>query len=217
MVPFLLPAIQAGAGLVQSVFGGIRAHKAQKELERMQTPTYSPSRAITDYYSKALSRYGLSPYESSMYKNQMQNIQRSTAQGLGTLQEGRAGIGGVAALIQAQNDATLKAAGAAESDQASRLSQLGQAAGLMGEEERQMFNINQMLPYQQKVNLLSQKAAGGAATANAGLQNIFGGLSAGSQLGLMKSFNQGDGDYGADYYQESDLRPSTYKVPLANV
>lgn len=218
MGPLVLPAIQAGAGLVQSIFGGIRARKAQKELERTQAPSYSPSKAISDYYNKALSRYGLSPYESSLYKNQMQNIQRSTAQGLSTMQEGRTGIGGVAALVQAQNDAMLKAAGAAEQEQGSRLNQLGQASGMMGDEHRQMFNINQMLPYQQKVNLLSQKAAGGAATTNAGLQNIFGGLSSMGQLGLMREFNkQPTYETEDDYYPDSNLRPSTYRVPLAKI
>ena len=32
----LLPLISAGAGLVQSIVGGIKAGKAQKQLEKMQ-------------------------------------------------------------------------------------------------------------------------------------------------------------------------------------
>jgi hypothetical protein len=84
------------------------------------------------------------------------------------------GIGGISSLIQGQNDATLKAAAAAEQQREQRFSQYGQAASAMGAEERQAFNINKMMPYEKRYNLLAMKAQGNNQMANAGLQNIYG-------------------------------------------
>jgi hypothetical protein len=182
-LPLLIPAIQAGAGLAQSIFGGGRARKAQRELENMSLPTYTPSKSITDYYSQALSRYNTDPYSSPLYKMQQQNAQRATNQGLAALQDRRSALAGVPALVQAQQDSMLNAAGIAEQRRDQDFARLGQASGMKADEDRQAFNVNQMLPYQHRTNLLSQKAAGGAATMNAGLQNIFGGL---GTMGQMK-------------------------------
>lgn len=184
MLPFLIPAaIQAVGGVVQGVLGGIRARKAQRELENMKSPTYTPNKAITDYYSQALNKYNTSPYNSALYNMQSQNAQRATTQGLSALQDRRSALGGVSALIQGQNDSMLKAAALAEDRKAQEFNQLGQAAGMKAGEDRQAFSINQLMPFERKANLLSQKAAGGAATMNAGIQNVFGGL---STMGQMK-------------------------------
>lgn len=182
-LPLLIPAIQAGVGIAQSIFGGARARKAQRALENMPMPAYAPSKSITDYYSQALNRYNASPYNSSLYTMQKQNAERGVNQGLSALQDRRGALAGVSGLIQGQNDAMLKAAAMAEDRKSQEFSQLGQAAQMKAGEDRQAFNINQIMPFQHKVNLLSQKAAGGAATMNAGLQNAFGGL---STMGQMK-------------------------------
>ena len=89
-------------------------------------------------------------------------------------------MGGISAIIQGQNDAQLKALAAAEQDQNQKFSQLGSASQAMGAEERQAWNINKMLPYQTKKDILTQKAAGGAQLMNAGIQNISNGLQAGA-------------------------------------
>lgn len=196
-----LPLIQAGIGLGQAVIGGIRAHKAQKELEGLQTPTYTPNQAIGDYYNKALARYSLSPYESALYKLQTQNIGRGTAQGISALKDRRLGIGGISSLVQNQNDALLKAAAAAEGEQGQRLSQLGSAAGLKAGEDRAAFQYNQVMPYEKKYNLLAMKAQGGSQVLNAGLQNVFGGLQTQQELSLIKGMygNNQQGDQTMGY------------------
>lgn len=182
-LPLLLPAITAGAGLVQSLFGGSRARKAQRELEGMKMQTYTPNKAITDYYSQALNRYNTDPYSSTLYSMQKQNAERATTQGLSALTDRRSALAGLPGLIQNETDSKLKAAVTAEGQRDQRFAQLGQAGQAKAAEDMQAFNINQMMPYQQKANLLGQKAAGGAATMNAGLQNVFGGL---STMGQMK-------------------------------
>lgn len=180
-MPVTLSAVQAGAGAVQAIGGLIQAKRAQKQLENLHSPTYTPNQAIGDYYSKALSRYSANPYQSSLYKMQNQNIQRSTAQGIGALNDRRLGIGGISSLIQGQNDSLLKAGAAAEGEQGQRLQQLGAATGMKAQDDKYAFQTNQLMPYQQKYNMYAAKAAGGNQIMNAGLQNTFGGLGSASQ------------------------------------
>lgn len=209
-------------GLAQLGIGFFGGRKARKQLENLQSPTYTPAKSISDYYHQALNRYNENPYQSNLYKLQAQNIARGTAQGLSSLQDRRSALAGVAGLIQGQNDALLKAGVAAEQQRDQRFAQLGGASQAMGAEQRQAFNINQMQPFERKYNQLAQKAAGYNQLFNAGLSNYFGGAQSGGMAaasaygasGGMSGFGSG-GSAANNYYQDSDLPPSTYKVPLA--
>lgn len=198
MGPLALAGIQAGAGILQGVIGGIGARKARRALEREPTPTYSPVKSITDYYNEAQRRYQESPYQSQLYKMQAQSIQRGTAQGLSALSDKRSGQAGVAGLVQAQNDAMLKAGAVAEQQREQRFGQLGQATGAMAGEQRKAWEVNQLMPYEKRMNILGQKAAGYSQLMNAGLQNAFGGL----QTGMMAKGMGGYGGAKSDPFSE---------------
>lgn len=185
-----MAAAQAVGGLVQTGIGLIGARKARKQLENLQTPTYTPAKSISDYYAEAKQRYNTSPYASTLYNTQMQNINRNTAQGISGLQSRRMGIGGISSLIQGQNDAMLKAAATAEQQKDQRFGQYGQASSAMAGEERQAFNINKMMPYEKKYNLLAMKAQANNQMANAGMQNVAG---AGQSYMYGRALSQGGG------------------------
>lgn len=189
MGPLALAGIQAGAGVLQGIIGGIGARKARRALEREPTPTYSPVKSITDYYNESQRRYQESPYQSNLYKMQAQNIERGTNQGLTAMQNQRRGQGSVAGIIQAQNDALLKAGVAAEQQRDQRFAQLGSATGAMAGEQRKAWEVNQLMPYEKRMNILGQKAAGYTQLMNAGIQNAFGGL----QTGIMAKSGLGYG------------------------
>lgn len=214
-MPVTMGLVSAGIGVVgggiQAIAGARQAKKARRELEGLQSPTYTQSKSISDYYNQALSRYQQSPSQSNLYKMQAQNIARGTAQGIAGLQDRRSALSGISGLIQGQNDAQLKALAAAEQDQSQKFGQLGAASQAMAGEERQAFNINQMMPYQNKRDILMQKAAGGAQLENAGLQNIYGGLQSGAMYGsgMIKDTNKTTEN---TYDQDRYLPPSTYKV-----
>lgn len=214
-MPVTLGAIQAGAGLIQGVAGFFGGRKAQKEMERTPTPTYTPSKSILDLYSEAKNRYSANPYQSSMYKLQSQQIQRGTAQGLSALGDRRMALGGVNSLIQGQNDAMLKAAAAAEQEQSQRFGQLGQATEMRAGEDRQMFNINQMLPYEKKMAMLGAKASGSNQLMNAGLTNIFGGIQGIGQAKLLQNLYSTDqaGQGYTPMNRTREVSASTYQVP----
>lgn len=210
---FLAPALQTGAGIVQSIFGGGRARRAQRELERLPTPIYEGSKSLADYYQKALSRYNTNPYNTSLYNQQMRNVGRGTAGALGAIQDRRGGVSSIARILQAGNDASLNAAAAAEQQQAQNFSQLGSASQALTADQMRQFEINKLMPYQVRANMLSAKAGGGANIFNAGLSNIFGGLQSFGQNQLLSQL------YGTDSINTPNVngpQASTYQVPLAN-
>lgn len=190
----LIPLIGAGAGLIQSLVAGGKARKAQKQLEGLASnvPQYKQNQSILDYYNTALSRYGVSPTDSAMYKRQQQSINRNVASGLNTLQNTRSAIGGASSLVRAANDASLNAEVAAEQQRDQRFGVLGGATGMKAAEDAKAFEQNVNLPYQLKYNLLSQKAGAANQTANAGLSNIFSGLQNWSNMKMLEG-GYGDG------------------------
>lgn len=196
----IMAGAQAIGGIAQGITGFFGGRKARKQLENLQTPTYTPAKSISDYYAEAKQRYNTSPYASTMYNTQMQNINRNTAQGIAGLQSRRLGIGGISSLIQGQNDAMLKAAGAAELQRDQRFGQLGAASQAMAGEERQAFNINKMMPYERRYNLLAMKAQANNQLLNAGMQNVMG---AGQTYLMGRSMQGGQGKPGATAAQNN--------------
>lgn len=212
---------QQQLGALQSVIGFFGGRKAKKALESQQTPIYSPSKSISDYYNQALQRYQESPYQSNLYKMQAQNIARGTAQGLAGLQDRRSALAGVSGLVHGQNDAMLRVTAAAEQQKDQRFGQLGAASQAMGAEERQAFNINKMLPYQNRRDILQQKAGGYAQMLNAGLTNYFGGGQTGAIVGggalsnMSGSYNPSYDDY-ASHEAISRVQPKAFNQSLAS-
>lgn len=180
-----MAAAQSGIGLIQSILGYVRERKAEKALEKLQSPTYTPNQSIMDYYNQALQRYNVDPASTALYKRQKSNIAGSLAYGVGQLQNRRAGQAGISGLVRAQNDAMLNAEATAENQQNQRFGMLGQAASMKAGEEGKEFDINKMQPFERKYNLLAMKAGGGANMLNAGLQNAYGGLQTGNQYSTI--------------------------------
>lgn len=172
-------------GLAQGIIGGINARKAQKQLEKMQSPTYQRNQSILDYYNQALARYNTSPTDSAMYKRNMGNINRNVAAGISGLQGRRSVLGGLPSLLRGANDAALDTEVAAEGQRDQRFSQLGQATEAKAGEDRMAFQQNELAPFERKYNLLSQRAGANAQTMNAGLSNIFSGL---QNMGIQKMY-----------------------------
>lgn len=186
-LPLAIPLLQAGAGILQTIIGGGKARKAQRELERLQTPTYTPNKSIIDYYDKALSRFNTDPYQSELYKQQQQQIGRNATTAINQAQDRRSGLAAVSGINRGANDAMLNAGVAAEQQRNQRFGQLGNAAGMRANEDMTAFQYNQVAPYEKKYNLLAMKAAGNNQTAQAGMQNIFQGLSnAGTYMSAKK-------------------------------
>lgn len=179
----LLGGAQALTGLIGGLIGGGKARRAQRALERLQTPTTESNAATNNLYNQA----SASPYDTQMYQMQKQNIGRGTAAGLGALQDRRSALAGISGLIRGQNDALLRAGANAEQQQFGRLAT---ATQMKAADDNRVWEINKYMPYQKQFALLSQKAGAAAQGANMGWQNLFGGLQTGAMAAGDKSWKQ---------------------------
>lgn len=215
-VTALIPAgAQFAGGLFQSIFGGNRARKAQDQLEALKTPTYTPNKGIGDYYSQALQRYGINPYQSQQYQYSQNQANRATAAGLSSLQGRRGAVAGVGRLAGIQNDAMLRAGITAENQRTQNFNQLGNATGMKASDDRYGFQINKMMPYEKELQLLGLKASGGNQIMNAGLSNIFGGLGNASMVAGDYLNNQNGGGYQNQFsaYRNNRNSPTQSRLP----
>ena len=169
--------VQSLIGLGQSIFGAGKAKRAQKDLEGYAN-SFQPNQSILDYYNESKKRYNVNPTESSTYKLQQQNIGRNTATAIGASQDRRGGLASISRIMQGANDASGKAVMNAEALQGQDLNRMGQAANMKTNEEQKKFDL--------MYNLKAMKAGQAANQVNAGMKNLFGGLSTIAASGKKK-------------------------------
>lgn len=200
-MPVVTPAaIQGGLGIAQGIAGFFGAKNAQNELEKLQTPTYTPNKAIGDYYNTALSRYNANPYDTQAYGLAKKNAVMGTASGLNSLQGRRSALAGVGKLVGIQDNALQKASVAAEDQRNREFGQLGQATGMKAGDDRMAFQYNQVAPYEKKLQLLGAKASGYNKMLSSGIQNLFGGASNYAKLKANKNISDLNYDHANDIY-----------------
>lgn len=208
------------SGGIQAISGSKRRHRAEKALDELQTPTYTSDKSILDYYNKALQRAEVNPYNSAQYQYGIQQGARNTAMGINMLQDRSSAVGGISRLIALQNNNSIRQGIAAEEEGNQKFGQLGAATQLKAGDQQYAFQINQLLPYQRKVDKYLAKMGGGTATENAGYSNIQNGISTiggglinyyGNKGGGTSTLGQVDVTKGhptwLDTYQDPGLKP----------
>lgn len=189
MLPLLIPAIaQAGVGIYQAATSG--AAGAQKDFENFSkiSPLAKESKSLNDYYQQALNRYQENPYQSQQYQLGAMNAQRATAQGINALQDRRSAIGGIGRLAAGQNMAMQNLGAQAEAQRNARFGQLGQATQAKTAQDKYLFDINQMTPYNRQLQVKQMKSQAANERLNAGL-NMIGGAASNYMLGSMYGGN----------------------------
>jgi hypothetical protein len=93
------------------------------------------------------------------------------------LQDRRSALGGISRLAQGQADALTNLGVSAEAQRNARFSQLGGAAQMKAAQDKYLFDINEMTPYNRMLALKQMKAQSANARQAAGLQTLAGGLS----------------------------------------
>jgi hypothetical protein len=166
-------------GGIQMANANKQQRRAQAALERQaaNSPLRKESKSLNDYYQQALNRFKESPYQSAAYQQAMQNARRTTASGLGALQDRRSAIGGISRLSGLESGASQRAVAQGEQMQAQRFSELGRATQMKKANEDELFDINEMTPYQRKLQLEQMKGAAAGERYNAGMQMVGQGLS----------------------------------------
>jgi hypothetical protein len=168
-------AATVAVGATQAIVGGVKAHGAQKALENLQSPIYTPNKAIADYYQSAKNRAETGPYNSSFYQMAERNAGRGLSAGISALTDRRS-TGNVAGLVQGNEDQLQKAQVQAEAIQRQNFAQYAHATGMQAADDKYAFDINKQAPFERKYGLLAAKAGGGNKMMNAGVSNVFSGI-----------------------------------------
>ena len=173
---FVAASVTVGLGATQAIIGGIKSHKAQKNLENLKTPVYTPNKAVSDYYQTALNRYNTDPYNSQYYQQAEKQAQQGLATGISALGDRRSATGNIGALVGNEQNQLQNAGVKAENLRNQEFGALGQATNMKAADDRQAFQYNEEAPYEKQYNLLEAKAGGANQMENAGLTNAFQGI-----------------------------------------
>lgn len=183
--------LQSLGGLFQTLFSGRK--KAQRNLENLPNPTYGGNKAVNDYYNEAYNRAMTSPENSALYQNALQGINRNSSNLLSGMQDRRSALDSVGQIAASQNQGLNNALVNAEQQRNQRFGMLGNATNMKSQDDANVFQVNTIMPFQRKLNLLSTKAANANQTFNTGLSNIFGGISNGAMLAGNSGMSYGGG------------------------
>lgn len=185
----LLPLIGLGVSALGSVFTGISQRRRARELERQNVrpvATADPNLAYNRQLALQQSRSGL---PSQVYNNQLNQIQQNLGTGLRFLGQRGNLATNVNAMVRGTNQST---ANLNAMDAQARLQgeqNLMRANTALAEENRYLFNVNQLTPYMQNAQNI-------ASLRRAGTQNIAGGfgmLGQGAMMGVFGNLGIGGG------------------------
>jgi hypothetical protein len=189
--------VSAGVGAATAGGMAIGANQRRKSREReldqfaKQSPLYTPSKSIQEYYQQALNRYNENPYQSQQYQLGAMNAQRATAQGIGALQDRRSAIGGIGRLALGQNTAMQNLGAQAEAQRNQRFGQLGGASQMQAAEQAKAFDINKMTPYNRQFGLKQMKSAAANEEYAKNVSSTFNALGNMASIGMMSGQTAG--------------------------
>lgn len=190
-----------GAALAvgQALYGAYNAYKAgqeandyQAKMEKMarQSPLKQESPEIANYYQQALNRYNENAFTSPYYLETMKQANRASANAIGAMQSRGAAIGTIGKINQGLMDASNRGIATSIQNKNAQFSQLGNAAQMRKNERDQMFDINQMTPYNRILQLQQLKTQAANDRYNAGLTTAAQGISNAAQLDIAdKMYN----------------------------
>lgn len=175
---------QAALGAFQSATSGRK--KAERELDNFAKaqPLATESKSINDYYQRRLNAANENVYTSAPYLISKQEADRRLLGGMNALQDRKGGIGGIGKLDLMRTDALNQAIRNAESVKGANISGLGQAAQMKNAQDRYIFDINQMTPYNRMFGLKQMASQAANERYNAGL-NMIGGAASNYAMGSM--------------------------------
>lgn len=181
----IIGGVGVAIGGIQALSGAAKARAARRAIQNQRTPTYTPNKAINDYYQSALNRYNAGPYNSLQYQNAQKAANTGLATGINALQSRRAGVGGIGSLVTGYNNNLQRAGVQAEQTQRQNFQQLGQAANAQLNDSRFAYQQNQVAPYEKNLQLDYAQLGGANSLVSAGLTNVNSGLQTGA-LDLMR-------------------------------
>lgn len=183
MDPFTLSmiasGIQTGIGALQSASAAKKRNAAISKLEQLaaNSPLQKESKTLNDYYKESLNRYKENPFTTPYYLENLKQSERAATQALGALQTRGAAIGGASRINRILADAKNRGVAGAMQNKNAQFGQLGSATQMKRAEERELFDINKMTPYNRRLQLQQMAAEGYASDKSAYDQAVQSGIS----------------------------------------
>lgn len=197
-----MSSIALGAALLQAGTGAAQAIKGRKIAKRTVRPTYSMPESVRKNLAmdEANANVGMNAASKQIA---MQGIDRGTAAALGASTGRRAGLAGLAGVVQSGNDAFSNLAAMDEMARLRNQEKLRETRNIVAGYEDKAWQLNKFDPYQMKVEE-SQALKG------AGMQNIGGALSTAAMVG-MAGMGDGTDDGTGNSYKTKNYNSSIFK------
>jgi hypothetical protein len=179
----------------QGLYGLYNASQARKQADEYQakmekmaksSPLQTQSPELANYYQQALNRYNENPFTTPYYLESIKQANRGAANAIGAMQSRGSAIGTIGRINQGLMDNSNRAIGSAVQNKNQQFSQLGSATQMKKSERDQMFDINQMTPYNRMLQLQQLKTQAANDRYNAGLSMAAQGVSSLGQLDIAK-------------------------------
>lgn len=179
-------------GIYNAIKSGNEANDYQAQMEKMarNSPLKLESPEVANYYQQALNRYNENAFTSPYYLESMKQANRASANAIGAMQSRGGAVGTIGKINQGLMDNSNRAIGNVIQNKNQQFSQLGNATQMKKSERDQMFDINQMTPYNRMLQLQQLKTQAANDRYNAGLSMVAQGVSNAAQLGIAdKMYN----------------------------
>jgi hypothetical protein len=175
-------------GLYNAIKSGQEAKDYQAKMEKMarSSPIRKANPELANYYGEALNRYRENPFNTPYYTESIKQANRAAANAIGAMQSRGSAIGTTGRINQGLMDASNRGIMGAIQNKNAQFSQLGSATQMKKAEEDQMFDINQMTPYNRMLQLQQLKTQAANDRLNAGLGMGAQGFSNLTQLDIAK-------------------------------
>ena len=200
--------VQAVTGLIQGIAGGSQRRKAKRNLDNLKMPTYEIPDSINQMVELARRRS----------TSEMPGLDTMLAEG-----SARTTAGVQASALAASSQSDLAAAtrnlyaeemrgarqlGIMSAEYRSNMEQQYMGAlGQQGQYEDRAFQINKMMPYEQKLREYMGDLGAGNANISAGISNVTGAvtgyLGGRAQLDMMNAWQGGGGGFSPQYQSQS--------------
>lgn len=192
MIGAILAGAQAGYGLYNAIRENNKANEYEAKMEKMakQSPLMKESPEIANYYGEALNRYKQNAFTSPYYLEMMKQAERGGANAISQAQTRGAALALIPKINQGVIDIKNKGIVGALANKNTEFGQLGSATQMRKAERDQMFDINQMTPYNRVLQLQQLKTQAANDRFNAGLSMLGQGASNFAQLNIAdKMYN----------------------------
>ncbi len=188
MIGALLAGGQALLGAYQANQARNQASEYEARMESMakQSPLMKESPEIANYYGEALNRYKQNAFTSPYYLETMKQAERQGANQISQAQTRGAALGLIPKINQGIMDAKGRGIVGALANKNAEFGQLGSATQMRKGERDQMFDINQMTPFNRSLQLQQLKTQAANDRYNAGLSMIGQGASNLAQYQIAK-------------------------------